>query len=111
MRLTFRLVCYIVLTCHILSAKAQYKSDLYCYYMKDCQQYCPRDGISKLDRRFLKSAVEASDGNVDDMTSGAVNGFYRPRSALARAMYEKQHNDRYLRELDQNEVSCVSFII
>ncbi|XP_075978914.1 protein-L-histidine N-pros-methyltransferase isoform X4 [Anticarsia gemmatalis] len=38
------------------------------------------------------------------MASGSgVNGFYRPRSALARALYEKQHNDRYLQELDQNE--------
>lgn len=74
--------------------------------MKDCQEGLPRDGNIKLDPRFLQAAVEARGSDVDRMTSGSgVNGFYRPRSALARAMYEKQHNDRYLQELDQNEVS------
>ncbi|CAG5025298.1 unnamed protein product [Parnassius apollo] len=33
----------------------------------------------------------------------ASNGLYRPRSALARAFYEKQLNDRQLEEFDQTE--------
>ncbi|XP_026732120.1 methyltransferase-like protein 9 isoform X2 [Trichoplusia ni] len=70
----------------------------------DCQQYCPRNGFSKLDKRHLGADLEARESNVVDMSSGSgSNGFYRPRSALARAMYEKQNNDRYLQEFDQNE--------
>ncbi|KAG7296217.1 hypothetical protein JYU34_021327 [Plutella xylostella] len=37
------------------------------------------------------------------MTSSITNGFYRPRSALARAIYEKHRNDMHLEELDKNE--------
>ncbi|CAG9087689.1 unnamed protein product [Plutella xylostella] len=37
------------------------------------------------------------------MTSSSTNGFYRPRSALARAIYEKHRNDMHLEELDKNE--------
>ncbi|XP_037972278.2 protein-L-histidine N-pros-methyltransferase isoform X1 [Plutella xylostella] len=37
------------------------------------------------------------------MTSSSMNGFYRPRSALARAIYEKHRNDMHLEELDKNE--------
>ncbi|XP_047026930.1 protein-L-histidine N-pros-methyltransferase [Helicoverpa zea] len=104
MSLIIRPLCYSVLIWQILAANAQHKSHLYCYYMKDCQQNTPRDGISKLKSRFLEAAAEVRGGSVDTMTSNSgVNGFYRPRSALARAMYEKQHNDRYLQELDQNE--------
>lgn len=33
----------------------------------------------------------------------ASNRLYRPRSALARALYEKQRNDRHLQEFDKNE--------
>lgn len=107
MYLNFRLLCYTVLIWHILPAVAEYRSHPFCYYMKDCQQDPPRDGNIKLDPRFLQAAVEARGSDVDKMSSGSsgVNGFYRPRSALARALYEKQHNDRYLQELDQNEVS------
>lgn len=76
--------------------------------MKDCQQYCPRNGFSKLEKRHLGADLEARESNVVDMSSGSgSNGFYRPRSALARAMYEKQNNDRYLQEFDQNEVSLM----
>ncbi|XP_072947157.1 protein-L-histidine N-pros-methyltransferase isoform X2 [Epargyreus clarus] len=32
-----------------------------------------------------------------------LNGLYRPRSALARALYEKQRNDRQLQQFDKNE--------
>ncbi|XP_047503657.1 protein-L-histidine N-pros-methyltransferase isoform X2 [Pieris napi] len=39
----------------------------------------------------------------EEMASSGLNGLYRPRSALARAMYEKHRNDRYLQEFDQNE--------
>ncbi|XP_045450855.1 protein-L-histidine N-pros-methyltransferase-like [Melitaea cinxia] len=35
--------------------------------------------------------------------NSGLNGLYRPRSALARALYEKQRNDRHLQEFDQNE--------
>ncbi|XP_060802580.1 protein-L-histidine N-pros-methyltransferase isoform X2 [Amyelois transitella] len=38
--------------------------------------------------------------NTKKMSS---NGFYRPRSALARALQEKQRNDRHLQEFDQEE--------
>ncbi|KAJ8713372.1 hypothetical protein PYW07_013742 [Mythimna separata] len=104
MNLTFRLLCYTVFIWQVLSANSGYKSHLFCYYMKDCQQDPPRDGNIRLDPRFMQAAVQARGSDVDKMTSGSgVNGFYRPRSALARAMYEKQHNDRYLQELDQNE--------
>ncbi|KAI5645494.1 DREV methyltransferase domain-containing protein [Phthorimaea operculella] len=36
-------------------------------------------------------------------SSSRLHGLYRPRSALARALYEKQINDRYLQEFDHNE--------
>ncbi|XP_022829872.1 methyltransferase-like protein 9 isoform X1 [Spodoptera litura] len=104
MHLTIRLVCYTVLIHCILTVEAEYKSHLSCYHTKVCQQSSSRDGISNLSPKYLQAGVEVRGSNVDKMTSGSgVNGFYRPRSALARAMYEKQHNDRYLQELDQNE--------
>ncbi|XP_073947520.1 protein-L-histidine N-pros-methyltransferase isoform X2 [Choristoneura fumiferana] len=39
----------------------------------------------------------------DMANNNGLNGLYRPRSALARALYEKQRNDRQLQEYDQNE--------
>ncbi|XP_075978913.1 protein-L-histidine N-pros-methyltransferase isoform X3 [Anticarsia gemmatalis] len=104
MSLIFSIVSYLVISCHILTVKAEYKSDLSCYYLKDCQLVCQRDDLPKLNKRLFKTALERTNSNVEEMASGSgVNGFYRPRSALARALYEKQHNDRYLQELDQNE--------
>ncbi|CAF4866158.1 unnamed protein product [Pieris macdunnoughi] len=46
----------------------------------------------------------------EEMASSGLNGLYRPRSALARAMYEKHRNDRYLQEFDQNEVSLLNLV-
>ncbi|XP_053606616.1 protein-L-histidine N-pros-methyltransferase isoform X2 [Plodia interpunctella] len=40
---------------------------------------------------------------VEDIEKMSSNGFYRPRSALARALQEKQRNDRHLQEFDQDE--------
>ncbi|CAH0694239.1 unnamed protein product [Spodoptera exigua] len=107
MHLIIRLICYSVIIHYILTVKAEYKSHLNCYYTKVCQQYSSRDGISHLSPKYSQAGVRVRGSNIDKdkMTSGSgVNGFYRPRSALARAMYEKQHNDRYLQELDQNEL-------
>ncbi|KAI8426505.1 hypothetical protein MSG28_005319 [Choristoneura fumiferana] len=42
----------------------------------------------------------------DMANNNGLNGLYRPRSALARALYEKQRNDRQLQEYDQNEMRC-----
>lgn len=104
MPIAFKIVSYSILIYHILYVNAQYKSDLPCYYIKDCKLFCPKDDLPSLDKRVFKPTFERTDNKVDKMASGSgVNGFYRPRSALARALYDKQHNDRYLQELDQNE--------
>lgn len=108
MLLKFSTLLYGSLIFHIVGVKTQYKSDLSCYYLKDCRLFCPRDDHPKLNKKGFKATLEGSNNNIENMASGSgVNGFYRPRSALARALYEKQHNDRYLQELDQNEVSCM----
>ncbi|XP_068618455.1 protein-L-histidine N-pros-methyltransferase isoform X2 [Battus philenor] len=63
-----------------------------------CQEVCP-----KIEHNFNRSnrrLIIVDSPKYDVM---AVNGLYRPRSALARALYEKQRNDRLLEEFDQTE--------
>ncbi|XP_038206173.1 methyltransferase-like protein 9 isoform X1 [Zerene cesonia] len=73
------------------------------YCVKEYSEVCPKhEHFEKIDwevslpseRRIRYEAMASNSG---------LNGLYRPRSALARAMYEKQRNDRYLQEFDQNE--------
>lgn len=50
--------------------------------------------------------------NIVEMASASgESGFFRPRSALARALYEKHRTDLHLEEIDKTEVSfaCLLF--
>lgn len=80
------------------------KTDLYCYYTKGSQQFCQRDENSGFIKKWAYSLVDEPKCNNKMASSSELNGFYRPRSALARALYEKHRNDRHLEEYDHNEV-------
>ncbi|OWR49527.1 putative sodium/solute symporter [Danaus plexippus plexippus] len=70
---------------------------------KENHNICAKHGIIQLNTK--RSKLISSDlPNDEDMASNSgLNGLYRPRSALARALYEKQRNDRHLQEFDQHE--------
>lgn len=105
--LPFTLLCTSLLLLCTISANSQntnVNTDLYCYYRKDCKEICWRD--EHIPPRLLTNpAPQSLSKTLIEMTSSSTNGFYRPRSALARAIYEKHRNDMHLEELDKNEVS------
>lgn len=86
------------------------KSD-FLFYTKERQLFCSTQN-TQLKTRYWKTSLSETAKNTGNMASGSgSNGFYRPRSALARALYEKQSNDRHLQELDHNEVSYLRLTI
>ncbi|XP_014362212.2 protein-L-histidine N-pros-methyltransferase isoform X1 [Papilio machaon] len=89
----------IYLTCQEIFYKPDQnnKKTFYCYLNKVCQDICPKQKHYSYKNPRL-NLVENQKNQVM-----AVNGLYRPRSALARALYEKQRNDRLLEEFDQTE--------
>lgn len=95
------LLCSFMLQCRALSEKhlnVCLRIDLF-FYAKDCQAFILRSSQSEHTgyKWFLLEELI-----IEDKMS-SESSFYRPRSALARALCEKQNNDRYLQELDQNE--------
>ncbi|KAJ0178396.1 hypothetical protein K1T71_006219 [Dendrolimus kikuchii] len=68
----------------------------------ELQLYCPRHENTNYSRSEKPNFKQTVDNNLNIMAASS-NGFYRPRSALARALYEKHNNDRYLQEFDQNQ--------
>lgn len=102
MQIIFRIISYSFLVCQVAPQHMPHN-------LLSAQLVCPKDDLSKLNK--VSEPAHSRYIKVDEMASSSrVNGFYRPRSALARALYEKQHNDRYLQELDQNEVSYFSAV-
>lgn len=102
----FRFIIYfsLVSCVHLLqNCSTCPKFDIY-FCTKQYQQICLRHechDLNKLQTR-IKTIKDVDD---EDMANNSgLNGLYRPRSALARALYEKQRNDRQLQEFDQNEV-------
>ncbi|CAH2237891.1 jg16694 [Pararge aegeria aegeria] len=71
--------------------------------ISDYGQICRRHGYTELNESDLDISVTNSYEDEDMASNSGLNGLYRPRSALARALYEKQQNDRHLQEFDQNE--------
>lgn len=91
---------------HVLLAKyvkTCMKTDLlYTHHIKELQLYCSR--YENIDHRIpQETKIKEILAKKFNMATNS-NGFYRPRSALARALYEKHNNDRYLQEFDQNQV-------
>lgn len=80
------------------------KTDLYCYYTKGSQQFCQRDENIGCAKTWSDSLITKHKSGNKMADGSELNGFYRPRSALARALYEKHRNDRHLEEYDHNEV-------
>lgn len=97
---------FILLITTIVKAKDSYpRTDLNCYYIKDYHpNWSGGEGYEILCRNCCKTTVKEESALKKEMAS---NGFYRPRSALARALYEKQRNDRHLQELDKSEVRLI----
>ncbi|XP_069359212.1 protein-L-histidine N-pros-methyltransferase isoform X2 [Maniola hyperantus] len=71
--------------------------------LKEYEQICRRHGYTELNESDLDISISNSYDDEDMANNSGLNGLYRPRSALARALYEKQRNDRHLQEFDQNE--------
>ncbi|XP_023936413.1 protein-L-histidine N-pros-methyltransferase isoform X2 [Bicyclus anynana] len=69
----------------------------------DYDNICRRHGYTELNESILDIPVSIPYEDEDMASNSGLNGLYRPRSALARALYEKQRNDRHLQEFDQNE--------
>jgi hypothetical protein len=106
MHVFVKILSYIVVFLIIQYVKATNtctKTDLRCYYTKVCQtKYGKHKKHELLSSKIQKNSTLSEKNIKEDMAS---NTFYRPRSALARALYEKQRNDRNLQEFDKNEVS------
>lgn len=100
---SLRIICPVLLLEHYTCAKP----DLYSYYNKEYEQLCRRHGYTELNEADLDISVSNTNEDEDMASNSGLNGLYRPRSALARALYEKQWNDRQLQELDKNEVSLL----
>ncbi|CAH2091303.1 unnamed protein product [Euphydryas editha] len=81
-------------------ARASIESKQRTEYQQICLKHECHD-LNELETR-IKTIKEVD--NEDMANNSGLNGLYRPRSALARALYEKQRNDRHLQEFDQNEV-------
>lgn len=80
------------------------KVDFYCYYVKGCQDFCARDETNRNTRHLEDNFIKRSRYTKEMASRSSLDGLYRPRSALARALYEKQRNDRRLQEHDHSEV-------
>lgn len=103
MLIVFLLLNYVFLTNQVTLYQCDQnttKFDFSCYFTKACQDVCPKFGCYLNENHRRLSLLNDQKDEVM-----AVNGLYRPRSALARALYEKQRNDRLLEEFDQTEVS------
>lgn len=85
------------------------KVDFYCYYVKECQDICERDETIRNTRHLEDNFIKRSRYTTEMASSSGLDGLYRPRSALARALYEKQRNDRRLQEYDHSEVRKSNF--
>lgn len=99
--------CYLDVTLDISEAArlgSCIKIDFYCYYVKGCHDICKRDETIRNTRHLEDNLIESSGYTKEMASSSSLDGLYRPRSALARALYEKQRNDRRLQEYDHSEV-------
>lgn len=85
------------------------KIDFYCYYIKGCHDICKRDETIRKTRHLEDNLTEDCGYTKEMASSSSLDGLYRPRSALARALYEKQRNDRRLQEYDHSEVKYYNF--
>lgn len=81
-----------------------YIYDIFPYYIKDCINERPvKNNLTHI--IWNETVKDSSQDNYKEMENTfGLNGLYRPRSALARALYEKQRNDGHLRDIDKNEV-------
>lgn len=99
---TLRVVCVSLLISHVISKKnlntCQQANLL--YYAKE-RLICHNEGNANT--KYWRAQLTEGNEDTVNMASGS-SSFYRPRSAMARALYEKQSNDRYLQEFDKNEV-------
>ncbi|XP_030026038.1 methyltransferase-like protein 9 isoform X2 [Manduca sexta] len=105
MRATFQIICCSALICHALAVEVHkcMKTDLFSYIKED-QPYCRRyESPELITNNWKPTLLQERYNKLKMASSSGSNGFYRPRSALARALYEKQSNDRLLQEFDQNE--------
>lgn len=70
-----------------------------CYFMNSCEYNYNSNGMLNTD----STCVNIFEDRLAIQGNKMQNGLYRPRGALARAIYEKQMNDRSLRQLDKTE--------
>ncbi|XP_050351886.1 protein-L-histidine N-pros-methyltransferase isoform X1 [Nymphalis io] len=101
----FWLTIYITLVYRVYLLQNCYtclKLDIYSYCTKEYQQICLRHECNDINEIPRITHIKELD-NEEMANHWALNGLYRPRSALARALYEKQRNDRHLQEFDQHE--------
>lgn len=109
---TLKILCYSISISQVLSFKLEptcLKIDLLCYYAKESQLNCSNQRNEvETDYNLRKlPSKEPHEISPREMATGSRSyGLYRPRSGLARALYEKHNSDRYLEEFDQNEV-CI----
>lgn len=107
MFILIHMITYYFLIYHITSLEVCnkcFKSDFYSYYIKEYQQICLIHGCYDINGHQSKNNSLKKVEHEDMANNSGLNRFYRPRSALARALYEKQQNDHQLEELDKNQV-------
>lgn len=99
---TLRAVCVSLLISQVISKKTLcQQTDLLTCYAKE-SLVCQKEG-NGINTKYWRSQLTGGNKDTVNMASGS-SSFYRPRSAMARALYEKQNSDRYLQEFDKNEV-------
>lgn len=80
---------------------------IFSYYMKELKDICVEKKVIE-----SKSVIQEpltiniyNNSKREMANNSTLNNFYRPRSALARALYEKQRNDGNLRDFDKTQVT------
>lgn len=106
----FNKIFYYILNYQVLKVgpiDSCYKTNLYYYHKTQGyqdQEVCRRDDSPDYSNLWKHTQVNQDKASTKMASGSGINGFYRPRSALARALYEKHRNDRYLEEYDHTEV-------
>lgn len=102
---TLRAVCVSLLISQIISKRNLDSCQQvdFINYAKKSHPFSQKERNGLIDTNYWRPQLTEGNGGIPNMAS-ASSSFYRPRSAMARALYEKQSNDLYLQEFDKTEV-------
>lgn len=100
---------YVIFITKLVVAKS---NNLYCghqTYQEDCDTNNHESTLNNK-HKVVQLTSASSTKDLEDLKATKMNGFYRPRSAMARALYEKHINDMRLENTDKEEVCSCLFL-